>query len=43
MEILEGVLDEFKKLAAIPRANGHEQAVSDVLMKYLLVAGFSVV
>ena len=30
MDILEGVLDEFKKLAAIPRANGHEQAVSDL-------------
>ena len=43
MDILEGVLDEFKKLAAIPRANGHEQAVSDFLKKYLTDAGFSVV
>ena len=43
MDILEGVLDEFKKLAAIPRANGHEQAVSDFLQKYLTDAGFSVV
>ena len=43
MDILEGVLDEFKKLAAIPRANGHEQAVSDFLKKYLTDAGFTVV
>ena len=43
MDSLEGVLDEFKKLAAIPRANGHEQAVSDFLKKYLTDAGFSVV
>ena len=43
MEILERVLDEFKKLAAIPRANGHEQAVSDFLKSYLEHAGFAVV
>ena len=33
-EILEGVLNEFAKLAAIPRKSGHEQAVSDFLKKY---------
>ena len=43
MEILESVLDEFKKLAAIPRANGHEKAVSDFLKQYLTDAGFTVV
>ena len=32
-EILDGVLDEFAKLAAIPRKSGHEQAVSDFLKK----------
>ena len=41
-EILEGVLSEFEKLAAIPRKSGHEQAVSDFLKKYLADAGFSV-
>ena len=41
-EILESVLDEFKKLAAIPRQSGHEQAVSDFLKKYLTDAGFAV-
>ena len=39
-EILDGVLDEFAKLAAIPRKSGHEQAVSDFLKKYLTDAGF---
>lgn len=29
-EILEAVLAEFGKLAAIPRQSGHEQAVSDL-------------
>lgn len=42
-EILEGVLSEFEKLAAIPRKSGHEQAVSDFLKSYLTKAGFSVV
>lgn len=42
-EILEGVLSEFEKLAAIPRKSGHEQAVSDFLKKYLTEAGFTVV
>ena len=43
MDILESVLDEFKHLAAIPRANGHEKAVSDFLKQYLTDAGFTVV
>ena len=42
-EILEGVLDEFKHLAAIPRKSGHEQAVSDFLKNYLTDAGFAVI
>ena len=42
-EILEGVLDEFNHLAAIPRQSGHEQAVSDFLKKYLTDAGFAVI
>lgn len=41
-EILESVLEEFGKLAAIPRQSGHEKAVSDFLKKYLTEAGFSV-
>ena len=43
MEILESVLEEFRHLAAIPRANGHEKAVSDFLKTYLEDAGFAVV
>ena len=42
-EILESVLEEFGKLAAIPRKSGHEKAVSDFLKEYLKEAGFSVV
>ncbi len=42
-EILEAVLAEFGKLAAIPRQSGHEQAVSDFLRDYLSEAGFRVV
>ena len=41
-EILEGVLNEFAKLAAIPRKSGHEQAVSDFLKNYLTELGFAV-
>ena len=41
-EILESVLEEFGKLAAIPRQSGHEQAVSDFLKNYLTEAGFDV-
>ena len=42
-EILESVLAEFEKLAAIPRQSGHEQAVSDFLKNYLADAGLAVV
>lgn len=38
--ILEGVLEEFGKLAAIPRKSGHERAVSDFLKKRLEELGF---
>ena len=41
-EVLEGVLAEFAKLAAIPRKSGHEQAVSDFLKSYLSELGFTV-
>ncbi|MBQ1809149.1 MAG: aminoacyl-histidine dipeptidase, partial [Selenomonas sp.] len=42
-EILDGVLDEFAKLAAIPRKSGHEEAVSNFLKQYLTDSGFAVV
>ncbi len=42
-DILEGVLTEFEKLAAIPRMTGHEKAVSDFLRDYLKDMGFQVV
>ena len=42
-EILEGVLEEFAKLAAIPRKTGHEKAVSDFLRNYLEALGLQVV
>jgi len=42
-EILENVLEEFEKLAAIPRKSGHEKAVSDFLKGYLEEFGFQVV
>lgn len=32
-DIIEGVLEEFAKLAEIPRPSGHEKAVSDYLYK----------
>ena len=41
--ILDDVLTEFAKLAAIPRKSGHEQAVSDFLKDYLTQAGFTVI
>lgn len=41
-EILEGVLKEFEKLAAIPRKSGHEKAVSDFLKEYLEGLGLQV-
>lgn len=40
--LLEGVLEEFGKLAEIPRMSGHEKAVSDFLMDYLKGMGFKV-
>jgi len=41
--VLEGVLDEFAGLAAIPRPSGHEKAVSNYLKKRLTELGFTVV
>lgn len=43
MEILDGVLEEFQKLAAIPRKSGAEKRVSDFLKTYLTEQGFHVV
>lgn len=42
-KILEGVLDEFKNLAAIPRPSKHEEKVSNFLRDYLKSYGFEVV
>ena len=42
-KILDAVLEEFAKLAAIPRKSGHEQAVSDFLKQDLTAAGFTVI
>lgn len=39
-EILEGVLSEFKNLAAIPRPSKHEERVSKFLQKHLEELGF---
>ena len=41
--MLEEVLDEFKKLAAIPRPSKHEEKVSNFLCDYLKSYGFKVV
>ena len=41
-EILEGVLDEFKKLAEIPRPSKHEEKISAYLYQMLLKFGFDV-
>ena len=41
-EILEGVLDEFKKLAEIPRPSKHEEKVSSYLYQTLTTFGFDV-
>lgn len=41
--VLEGVLEEFGKLAEIPRMSGHEKAVSDFLLGYMKGLGFSAV
>lgn len=40
--MLEKVLDEFKKLAAIPRPSKHEEKVSNFLRDYLKSYGFEV-
>ena len=40
-QILEEVLEEFSKLAAIPRQSKHEQAVSNFLREYLNDLGIS--
>ncbi len=40
--ILENVLDEFKKLAAIPRPSKHEERVSNFLRDYLKSLGLTV-
>ena len=42
-KILGGVLEEFKKLAAIPRPSKHEERVSNFLKKFLEELGFEVV
>ena len=42
-EILEGVLREFAKLAAIPRPSKHEEQVSNFLKELLKACGFKVV
>ncbi|MBR3723642.1 MAG: beta-Ala-His dipeptidase [Selenomonadaceae bacterium] len=42
-EILEGVLEEFKKLAAIPRPSGHIEKVSLFLKDYFAEMGFNAV
>ena len=41
--ILDEVLDEFKKLAAIPRPSKHEERVSNFLKKFFEEHGFEVV
>lgn len=41
-EILEGVLSEFEKLAAIPRPSKHEEQVSNYLKKYFEDLNFAV-
>ncbi len=41
-EILEGVLDEFKKLAEIPRPSKHEEKISAHLQQDLIKFGFDV-
>ena len=41
--ILNGVLEEFAKLAAIPRPSKHEEQVSDFLKKFFEELGFKVV
>ena len=42
-DVVNGVLDEFAKLAEIPRKSGHEKQVSDFLYSYLQSLGLKVV
>lgn len=42
-KILDGVLEEFAKLAAIPRPSKHEERVSNFLKKFFTEQGFAVV
>ena len=42
-EILESVLEEFKKIAKIPRPSGHEKKISDFLKDYFTDLGFETV
>ena len=42
-KILDGVLEEFAKLAAIPRPSGHEEQVSNYLKNFFEEHGFEVV
>lgn len=42
-EILENVLGEFEKIAAIPRQSEHEEKISNFLKNYLTDMGFEVV
>ena len=42
-KILDGVLEEFSKLAAIPRPSKHEEQVSNFLKKFFEEHGFKVV
>ena len=41
-KILEGVLDEFKKLAEIPRPSKHDEKISAYLYQHLVKLGFDV-
>ena len=43
IKILEGVLEEFAKLAAIPRPSKHEEQVSNFLKRFFEEHGFKVV
>ena len=42
-KILDGVLEKFAKLAAIPRPSGHEEQVSNFLKNFFEEHGFEVV
>lgn len=42
-EILENVLDEFKKIAQIPRPSGNEEKISDFLKNFFTDLGFETI